>query len=349
MLLPNRCPLPDLIAWCRALRHGLDVGLSPVKIFRQQAISGPRIFREIAKDLADRMADGQSLADSFAPYAYRFPPLFIQMIRVGEDAGQLPRVFKSLEDHYVDVRSAQKKFLQALVWPAMSYVGAIMIIATLIMILGAITPLGGKPIDILGLGLTGTRGAMIFLIFMGAITVAIITTIEVVSRNAATRAKLEGFALRIPVLDGCVRAFALQRFCEASHMSIEAGLNADKMLKQSLRATANQSYMSEADRTSKLVRKGEEIYTTLASCPPHLFPVDFLGSVQVGEESGRLAEVMTKQAEFYREEAIRKMNMLASIASYAVYGMVAILVIVMIFRIVTVAYLNPLNDAINST
>jgi type IV pilus assembly protein PilC len=73
----------DLIAWCRALRHGLSAGLSPVRVFRQQAKSGPSKLRAVADRIADRMETGESLQDSLKPEAARFPPIFVEMTNVG--------------------------------------------------------------------------------------------------------------------------------------------------------------------------------------------------------------------------------------------------------------------------
>ena len=73
-----------------------------------------------------------------------------------------------------------------------------------------------------------------------------------------------------------------------------------------------------------------------------------MAAVHVGEEGGRLAEVMKKEAEHYREESRRKIKTLAMIAGGLVYLCIGILLVVMIFKIAMAAYFNPLNDAMNA-
>jgi type II secretory pathway component PulF len=337
-------PLTALVAWCRALRHGLDVGLSPVRVFRQQARSGPAALRPVADRLADRLETGDSLEDALKPEANRFPLLFVEMIAVGEHAGRLPDVFAELEDYFETVRLTRKDFFRMLAWPLMQYVGAILVVTILLLVLGAL----GSSLDPLGLGLTGIRGAVVFLAAMTTFTAAVVGTVLVVAGNRELRAKAEGLALTIPGVGGCFQAFALNRFCMAYFMTIEAGLRADRCLKLSLRATANKAYAQEGDPAAKAARRGEEVTSILGGYGERLFPGEFVNALQVGEETGRLAEVMRKQAEYYRDEAKRKLKLLSNIVAGGVYLCIGILLIVMIFKIFTAAYLNPMNDAIRA-
>ncbi len=319
----SQSPLPALIAWCRALKYGLDAGLSPVKVFQQQAKSGPSVFREVAGKLAARMAAGESLSDALRPEAGRFPRMFVEMIAVGEQAGRLPDVFGELETHFEAVHSMRKKFIQSLVYPGIMYFGAILVITIMLFVMSMF---GNKSNPI---GLSATQ----FLFYAVVFTVFLFGTIRIIAGNANARAKVEAIALNIPGLSACVQAFALQRFAMAAHMTIEAGMKADRVLKHSLKATANGAYIAQIDFAAKTVRKGDEIHDALSGCGTRLFPEEFLNVVQVGEESGQLAEVMAKQAVYYREESIRKMKVVSSIVSGVVYMMVAMLIIVMIITI----------------
>lgn len=340
------CPLPALILWCRALRHGLDIGLSPVRIFKQQAKSGPAVFRPIAERMAVRLEDGDSLSDALRPEAWRFPLLFVELVNVGEQAGRLPGVFAELERHYEELQSARRQFLTALVWPGIMYVGAIGVLTLLILVLGSVTGISGKPLDPLGFGLVGASGAFWFLTYATMFTVFIGGTVVILLRTPNALASAEAFALKIPGLASVSRAFALHRFAMAAHMTIEAGLQADRVLKSSLRATANKAYQQQGERAAKMSRKGSEIVETLGKLGPTLFPDEFIQTVHVGEESGRLAEVMHKEAEHQREASIRGMKLLVKIVTGLVYAGIAILIIICIVRIMGV-YTGQVNDALD--
>jgi type II secretory pathway component PulF len=342
-MFSSRVPLPALIEWSRALKHGLDVGLSPVRIFRQQAKSGPSAVRPLAATLSDRLEQGASLEDALGGYRSRFPTLFLELVAVGEQTGRLTETFAELEDYLEAVRQTRRTFGRMLIWPAIQYFGAIAVITLLILILGAI----GSNMDPLGFGLTGAKGAFAFLVMMTMVTAAVVGGVLFVSENPSLRAKLEAFSLAIPGLAGCFRALALNRFCLAYYMTAEAGMRADRCLRSSLRATSNLAYAREADPAAKAARRGEDVPSILGGYGPRLFPDEFMSAVHVGEDSGRLAEVMKKQSEFYRDEAKRKMRTLANIAAGLVYAGVGVLLIVMIFKIAGV-YFGALNDAQNA-
>jgi type IV pilus assembly protein PilC len=334
MLFSSRLSLGALLQWCRALKHGLDIGLPLPKIFRQQAKSGPTEARTLANQLADRLQAGESLAEVFKAERSRFPSLLVELVHIGEETGRLTETFVVLEDYFEMVRTNRKRLASALVWPIMVYISAVVIVAIMICVLGMIAPSGTKAFDPLGLGLLGPKGAGLFL--LAAFTFSFIVTIFyfVVRENEAIRSPLEAFALRIPGLDSAFRAFALQRFCLALHMTSEAGLRVDRGLHLAFRATVNSAYAAHADRAAQQIRKGNEIASTLAPCGSRLFPDEFLDSVQIGETTGQLAEVMQKQAAHYREEAVRKMGVLTMLFGALVYGFVMLLVIIVIFRIV---------------
>ena len=91
-----RADLPSLIQWCRACKHGLDIGLSPVKVFRQQAKSGPGSLRSAAGIIADKLEKGESIADALAESGTVFPPLVHEIVGMSERAGRLPDAFGEL-------------------------------------------------------------------------------------------------------------------------------------------------------------------------------------------------------------------------------------------------------------
>src|SRR5262245_11166491 len=161
----SKCPLPALVMWCRTLHHSLAAGLDPVKIFKPQAKSGPRALRDVATDVAAKLGAGESMEDAFEPYQNRFPPLFIELVAVGEQTGRLEDTFRELEQYYDSTLSIQRNFRSQLAYPAIQFVLAVFIISGLIFVLGMLAP-SGKAVttDPTGLGFTGTRGAIMFMV-----------------------------------------------------------------------------------------------------------------------------------------------------------------------------------------
>jgi type IV pilus assembly protein PilC len=341
MAFSSRIPLPALIAWCRALHHGLHAGLSPVKVFRGQAKSGPLAVRKLAGELADQLKAGESLEDALKDHRPKFPLLFLELVGVGEKAGKLSETFEELEKYFTAQLDARKKFLQAIVWPAMMYVGAVVIVAILVTVLAAI----GGHIDPLGLGFLGMASGLVVLVAGAGFGGAVVLAYLIGRDSEGLKQRIEAVGIRIPALKGAYRSFALQRFSLALGMTHEAGMRSDQALALSFRASANLAYLKHGEPAAKAVRGGKTIAKTLTGIGDGLFPDEFLDVVQIGESTGQLSEVMARQAEIYGEEASRRIKTLAMIAGGAVYAMVGLMLIVLIFRIFQKAYLEPLNDA----
>ena len=346
----SRVPLPALVQWCRALRFGLSAGLSPVKVLRQQAKSGPAAARPLAAALSDRMKAGESFADSLRDHRARFPKLFVELVAVGEQAGKLAEVFEELERYFEAQQDARRQFLRAMTWPGFVYVAAVLVIAVVATVLAVIAPAGGSnqpSLNPFGLNRFGAAAGMIVLV-VGFGFAAVAAFLYLVARdNDELKQRLEAVGIRVPGLQGAYRSFALQRFSLALSMTHEAGMRADKAVFSSFQATSNNAYLRHAEPTAALVRKGTTIAKALAAAGGGLFPDEFLDQVQIGEEGGQITEVMGRAAERYREEAIRRVKLLAAIAGGVVYALVGLMVLALIVALVaSIAgiYNSFLND-----
>jgi len=94
---------------------------------------------------------GDSLSNALAGSGQLFPPLFLEMVGVGEQTGTLGRVFRRLSDHYRHQQQMQRSFLKAITWPMIELTFSIFIIGAMIWVMGVIAQRNnGQPIDILG-------------------------------------------------------------------------------------------------------------------------------------------------------------------------------------------------------
>jgi type IV pilus assembly protein PilC len=340
----SKCPLPALVMWCRNLHHSVGAGLTLIRIFQQLGKSGPRPLREMAKEIELKLSKGSSLEDALEPYQSVFPPLFIEMVAIGEQTGRLEDTFRELEQYYQTSLSVQRNFRSQMMYPAIQFVAAVLIISALIFILGMLASSNrAATVDPLGIGLTGTSGAITFLVVAFGIVGAILIGLKLVSNSVKWRAKLEGMVMILPGWGPALLTFALHRFCVALQMCCEAGLRAEKTLYYCFRATSNSAFMSRADRAIEVVKRGDEISEALvASRAP--FPDEFHEMIRMGEETGNMTEVMERLAKRYREESERRLKSAAQMTSWGIYGLVALLIIIAIFKIASI-YLGALGGA----
>jgi type IV pilus assembly protein PilC len=339
LLSSSKCPLPALVEWCRALRFSLGAGLDPIKIFKQQAKSGPRPLRAMAGEFAKKLQKGSSLEDALEPHRDKFPPLFVELVAVGEQTGRLEDTFQELELYYAAALSTQRNFRSQLMYPAIQFVAAVFIIAGLIFILGIL----GIKMDPTGLGLTGPAGAVTFLLCAAAFVGAIFVVLKLATENLRFRSRLEGIFLNVPGWGPALLAFALLRFAVALRMCAEAGLRAEQTLHYCFRATCNARFQAGEARAIEVAKRGDELVEAIeASKAP--FPREFVDTLLTGEETGNMSEVMERLADRLREDAERKMKGAAQMTGWMIYALVAMMIIFFIFRIASV-YLGALNGA----
>lgn len=323
-----KCPLPALVAWCRTLKHSLGAGLDPVKVFRQQAKSGPRVLRPIAAAVAAELGRGSSLADAFEPYRDRFPPLFLEMVAVGETSGRLEETFDELGMYYEVADRVRREFRARMVYPTIQVVAATVVVSLLIVVMSILNP-NAEPV---GMGLRGVPGAVTFLVTTLGTVVGAVLLVRAALNNIRWRSRIEGFALVIPAWGGALKAFAIHRFLIALRMTHEAGLKADEALRFSFRATANSAFRRNEDGAVLVVKRGGAIYDALVESRAP-FPDDVTDSILGAEEAGRMTEVCERLAEQYREDGSLRMKQAADYTGWALYAGGAIFIIVCIFRI----------------
>jgi type IV pilus assembly protein PilC len=340
MLFSSRLSLSDLIELCRALRHNLSAGLSLQSVIEQQARKGPTAVRPIADQINQDLKRGEALEDALKKHKGAFPPLFLSLVSVGEQTGNLPEIFRELEKFFSLQLKLKRQFISQSTLPVLQLVAAIFVVAGLMLLLGLLAKPGDKPFDPLGMGV-GPTAALRFLVVVFGILLALVLGYLFARRKLEHQEKVDKLLLRIPVVGPCMRAFALARFCLALRLIMETSLPIGKAMRLALEATGNAAYVVGQKKVKEALRGGKEL--TEALTDRLLFPEEFQNIVATGEEGGRLPEVVRHQSEHYEEEAGRRLTILTQMAGWGVWLFVAILIIICIFRIF-MTYIAVINE-----
>lgn len=333
-------PLAD---WCRALSISLAAGISVKKALRGQSERGRPETRQLSQRLLERIEAGDDLADALQSQSEILPPIFAALSRVAGQTGHFPEMLREVERYLRFQVSLRRKFLSEITWPVFQLVAAILVIALVIYILGIIESTRGPTIDILGLGLKGSAGALVWLVLsfgsMGAIAAAYWLGRTVFHRARA----VDTFVLRIPVLGKCLKTLAMSRLALALHLTLGAGLSARKGVPLSLAATGNGAFAALAPAMSASLKSGNDLYDTFADT--NFFPDDFLDILDSAEESGTVPEAMQRLSEQYLELAELQLKALNTALGWVVWILVAGMIIFFVFRIF-LSYIAVLNDAL---
>ena len=344
MFFSPRIRLKPLAQLCYRLATATGAGVEDRKVWRDEAGRGSRSQRHKIAHVADELAVGRSIPDALRTTGNFFPPLFRQMVEVGDMSGRLDHTYGRLAKHYERTLKVRRDFMGRLAWPLFQLAFALVVVGVLIWIMG-ILPVNsgsqGAQFDILGVGLMGTRGLVIYINILVVVGIFLLLALEMFRRGVGWTRTFQRLLLRIPVIGGALKTLALARLTWALQLVFDTPMDLRRALPLALEATGNDYYARHGSAVALRIEQGQSIHSALRVTG--VFPVDLMDSIAVGEESGRMVETMERQSAEYQERAGIAISVLAQAAGYLVWFLVASMIIMLIFRIFSV-YLGTINS-----
>jgi type IV pilus assembly protein PilC len=346
-VLSPRIRTKSLVIVCRNLATMVDAGISIGKAFdlAAQKSGDPRCRRAMLAIAAD-LRRGLDVTEAMRARGLEFPEVMVELVGVAEQTGTLPEVLRSLAGHFENSLRLRRTFYSAIAWPAFQLVAAILVVALMLYILGIIADMhpGSKPVDILGLGLYGAKGALTWLTATFGTIFGGILAGFLIRRSLMGQRIFDSLLLQIPVLGFCLRSFAIARFSWSFALTQQAGMSIEPSLASSFKATSNGAFLRAAPYVWAAVREGDTLHDALAET--RLFPVDFLHIIDVAETTGTVPETLERIGPELEAQARRALEALASALAWLIWCLVATFIIFLIFRI-AMFYIGQLNDAVN--
>lgn len=331
--------LKTLEGFCRRLGTSLEAGLDVRTVCRREAERAQGPLQARLFDISDAVNNGYSLADAIEPTGDYFPPIFREMVKVGEQTGHLDTIFRELANHYEARLKTRRMFLATIAWPMLELVLSLGVIGLAIWLPGV---LGIH--DLLGFGLTGNRGLAIYIAILVAAGVPIFLLVWAMMRGLTWTQPIQRLALSLPGIGRPLQTLALSRLAWSMSLTMGAGMDLRKALKLSLESTQNARYTDQVASIDNHIMAGGTLYDAFSQTGG--YPHEFLDTLAVGEESGKVVESMGRLATQYQERARIAMAAIAVLAGVGVLILVAGFIIFMIFKIFMTSYLGPINEAL---
>jgi type IV pilus assembly protein PilC len=344
MILSPRLSTSALAELSHRLGVETESGIDIRRTWQREAETARGHAQTEFAQIRDAVGRGDGLSQALAESGNFFPPLFREMVEVGEQTGTLGRVFRRLADHYRHQQQMQRTFLSAITWPMLELGAALLVIGILIWVMGIVAQRNnGTPIDLLGFGLVGGRGLVIYINFLIAVGLCVTGLVIAVRRGVLWTRPLQRAVYRVPGLGTSLEKLALARLTWALHLLMNVEMDLRKVVPLVLRATGSDYYIRHTGQVVRDVAAGEPIHVAFSLSGA--FRSDFIDALQVGEESGQIVESTERLSRRYQEEAEMALQTLTKLAGFAVWAIVAALVTLMIFRLFGF-YLNTINDAL---
>jgi MSHA biogenesis protein MshG len=263
------------------------------------------ILAAALRDIIETLESGRDFSTALARHPNIFPPLYIALIRVGENSGRMEESFNLMYSYLQREKHTRKQIKAALRYPITVLVAITIAIGILA---GFVIPAFSQIFDQLGGNLPlPTR------IIMGLSNFVVGWWLLIL---LAAGAAFAGFVLwkntdrgryiwdrtrfRFPLVGGIILRASLARFARAFSMTYKSGVPLSQGLTLVARAVDNEYLGERVVQIRNGVERGESLSATAAAAG--LFTPLVLQMLRVGEETGQVDDMLDEVGDFYEGE-----------------------------------------------
>lgn len=325
--------LNELILFSRQMYTLTKAGIPLIQGMNRLAEStSSRGLREAVREITADLESGRDLAGAFARHPAIFNSLYISMIRVGEEAGRLEESFLRLYQYLEREKTTIKRIKSALRYPVIVLVAIAIAIGVLTVM---VIPAFAKVFSSFQMELPwATRALLAVSEFASAHWMTILGLIFGLGIGAKYyvgtepgRRLWDRLKLRIPVVGSIILRSTLARFARAFTMADRAGVPITQNLAAVARAADNVHLADKMQGMRSGIERGESLTRTAAHTG--LFPPLVLQMMAIGEETGKMDDMMEEVADFYEREVDYDIDNLSAIIEPLMTVIMGILVLIL--------------------
>ncbi|MDB5296722.1 MAG: hypothetical protein JWO31_2705 [Phycisphaerales bacterium] len=300
-------------------------------------------FRDALLALRDQVSAGSSLADAMRQQPALFDDLYVSITEVGESAGTLDAALEQLADFKERAAALKNRVVTALIYPTVVLVMAVGVAALMMTMVvpNLLASLAdtGRPLP---WATRVVKAASDFLVgrwwlvlaAAGAVTAAWAGFVN----STAGRLAWHRFQLRVPLVGDLLRKQAVVRMSVVMSALLKSGVPFVRAIEIAQRSTPNLVLRDALARCERAVTRGQDIGAALADTAA--FPPLVVQIFAVGQQSGRLEEMLDRLAKDYDRQLST-----AAARLTAVLEPLLILMMVVVVGFIAFATILPMLEA----
>ena len=296
----------EIVILSRQISTLFEAQVSALRIFRLLASEAENpMLQRILNDVSDELQGGSSISRALAAHPDVFTPFYVSMVKSGEESGTLEQTFMYLADYLDRMYQVISKARNALIYPA--FVISIFIVVTLLMLtlviprISEILLASGQEIPIytkIVIALSDFFANYIGLIavFLG-LAGAVLWQFK---KTEVGKRAIDEFKLAIPVVGDLYEKLFLTRICDNLSTMLASGISMIQALEVTSEVVDNAVYREIIENTIIDVKAGRSFADAISEYPE--IPGVLAQMSKVGEETGKLGEILNTLSTFYRRE-----------------------------------------------
>jgi len=345
----SRVKSKQLMVFTRQLATLIDAGLPLLRglqiLYRQE--KNPLLQRSVLA-MSESIESGSTFAEALAGHPKIFNKLFVNMVKAGEVGGVLDTVLLRLAEFMEKAQRIKSKVIGAMIYPIVVLTMAALI---LLFLMTFIVPkfedvfkdlVGNKGMPGLTTVVMQVSRAMTSHLLSFFISVVVIIVLSrILARTKSGRFALDRFKLYMPVFGVLVQKTAISRFSRTLGTLMTSGVPVLQALNIVRETSGNEVIARAIGVVHDSVKEGENMAPPLESTK--VFPPMVIGMVEVGEETGKLPEMLMKIADSYDEEVDSTVQGLTSVIEP-----ILIIILAVVVGTIVVALFLPLIKLIGT-
>ncbi len=305
-LLAPAVPLEVLVLFCRQLFSLTKAGVPLLRAMHGLVQNCEnKQLKEALESVVTELTNGRSLSGAMSMHPKVFSSLFVSMIQVGENTGQLDDALLQLASYYEQEMETRKRIKTAMRYPI--FVISFVVIAMFILNIKVI-PQFSTMFNRFGVELPLPTRVLIatsnFFVNYWLLLVALMLVVAVLFRmwvnTASGRERWDKMRLRFPIIGALINRAQLARFSRTFSLMLKAGVALNQSLALSAEALGNRYLELRILEMKSAIESGSTVSAT--AIQSNIFTPLVIQMISVGEETGRIDELLLEVADFYDRE-----------------------------------------------
>ncbi|WP_085298419.1 type II secretion system F family protein [Cognaticolwellia mytili] len=335
----NQVTLDDLIVFCRQMYALVKSGVPILRAINGMAESSTSVkLKSALSEISTQLEGGYPLSTALHQHPKLFSPLFISLVHVGENTGKLDDAFLKLASYFEREQETRKRIKAALRYPSFVLIA---IVAAMVILNIFVIPTFANMFTKLGADLPWATKMLIgssnfFLDYwphMLIVSICGIFSLRYYLKTPKGMFIWDKRKLKLPVVGGVVERSILSRFSHSFSIILRAGVPMTTGLTLVADAVDN-TYMRKKIMTMRSnIESGESLLRSASSST--LFTPLVLQMIAVGEETGRVDELLEEVGDYYEREVDYELSTLTARIEPIMIAIVAGMVLVLALGIFT--------------
>ncbi|MCC2608024.1 type II secretion system F family protein [Planctobacterium marinum] len=346
-LLVPEVTLADLVIFSRQMNSLMKAGIPILRAVNGLAETSNSVKMTTAlEDVADQLERGRNLSSALHNHPKIFDQLFVSIVHVGENTGQLDMAFLQLAEYLEREQETRKQIKSATRYPMFVLIA---IVAALVIMNIFVIPTFKGMFEKLGADLPPMTQFLLgmsdfFMTKWELLIAGIVGGLFTLKRYMNTkdgRYRWDRYKLRMPAVGDILERSLLARFCRSFSMMLKAGVPLTHALNLTADAVDNAFVSERIVGMRQNIERGESMARVAASSG--LFTPLVMQMINVGEETGRIDELLEEVAEYYEREVDYDLKTLTAKIEPILISIVSAMVLVLALGIFT-----PMWDMMNA-